>query len=102
MILPSFTSRNLNVPVVFDAADRQLYEIREPLTRRIVAGVVEVTLTGSDTLHTLAFSHYGNAQLWWAIADYNDIFDPVSELRPGLRLLVPPLDLIDAYLSGVR
>jgi hypothetical protein len=56
-------------------------------------------LVAGDTLHSLAYRVYGNAELWRVIAAANDIDDPMR-LRPGDRLLVPALDEIGARSDG--
>ncbi|MEV0679699.1 LysM peptidoglycan-binding domain-containing protein [Actinosynnema sp. NPDC050436] len=48
-------------------------------------------LVAGDTLQSLAYRAYGNAELWREIAEANDIDDPMR-LRPGTRLLVPALE----------
>lgn len=53
----------------------------------------EHLLIAGDTLQSLAYQAYGNAELWRVIADANDIDDPMR-LRPGTRLLVPALEEI--------
>jgi hypothetical protein len=56
-------------------------------------------LVAGDTLHSLAYRVYGNAELWRVIAAANDIDDPMR-LHPGSRLLVPALDEIGARSDG--
>jgi hypothetical protein len=46
-----------------------------------------------DTLPAIAYREYGQAALWRAVADLNRIDDP-TRLRPGHRLLLPPLEEI--------
>lgn len=99
MIPPASTSRLLRVPIVRDHGSRDVYDIRTPLPFRPVAGMREITLRASDTMHTLAFEFYGDAQLWWAIADFNGIFDPTTELAAGRMVVIPPIDYVDAYLT---
>lgn len=50
-------------------------------------------LVAGDTLQSLAYKAYGNAEMWREIAEANDIDDPMR-LRPGTRLLVPALEEI--------
>lgn len=50
-------------------------------------------LVDGDSLHSLAFRAYGNADLWRLIAEANEIDDPMR-LRPGGRVLVPALEEI--------
>jgi nucleoid-associated protein YgaU len=42
-----------------------------------------------DTLQKIAHSQYGDATLWWLVADYNTILDPFEELSPGDVLRLP-------------
>jgi hypothetical protein len=51
----------------------------------------EHVLVAGDTLQSVAFGAYGDAELWRAIAEANGIDDPMR-LRPGSRLLVPALE----------
>jgi nucleoid-associated protein YgaU len=51
-------------------------------------------LVDGDTLASVAYKHYGNAAMWRAIAEANDIDDPMR-LPVGTALLVPAL-------SGIR
>lgn len=47
-------------------------------------------LVDGDTLASVAYRHYGNATMWRAIAEANDIDDPMR-LPVGTALLVPTL-----------
>lgn len=48
-----------------------------------------------DTLPGIAQAEYGKATLWRSVAAFNGIDDP-ARVRPGTRLLLPPLDEIRA------
>lgn len=48
-------------------------------------------VTAGDTLQSLAYRTYGNANLWRVIAEANDITDPMR-IPVGARLLVPAAD----------
>ncbi|MET8637776.1 CIS tube protein [Streptomyces sp. NPDC004096] len=56
--------------------------LRTQRVHRVVAG---------DSLPSLAWREYGNATQWRAIAEANDIDDPMR-LRPGTELLLPLAD----------
>ncbi|HEV2783964.1 MAG TPA: peptidase M23 [Actinophytocola sp.] len=56
-------------------------------------------LVAGDTLQSLAFRAYGNAELWREIAYANEVDDPMR-LRPGDRLLVPALEEIGGRSNG--
>lgn len=45
-------------------------------------------VANGDTLHSIAYSSYGDAACWRGIAAANDIDDPLG-LRPGSELLLP-------------
>jgi hypothetical protein len=47
-------------------------------------------LVDGDTLASVAYQHYGNANMWRAIAEANDLDDPMR-LPVGTALLVPTL-----------
>jgi hypothetical protein len=42
-----------------------------------------------DRLDLLANQFYGNAELWWVIATYNNLTDIDTKLEPGLQLRIP-------------
>ena len=71
---------------------------QNPTSGALAAQDTHVLVTG-DTLHSLAFRAYGNAELWRKIAAANDIDDPMR-LRPGARLLLPARDEIGARSYG--
>lgn len=44
-----------------------------------------------DNLHLIAFRAFGDERLWWVVADFNDILDPMADLVPGTVLRVPSM-----------
>ncbi|MGB0589000.1 MAG: LysM peptidoglycan-binding domain-containing protein [Myxococcota bacterium] len=48
------------------------------------------TVKRGDTLQAIAFAEYDDARQWRRIAETNDLDDPMA-LRPGSKLLVPPI-----------
>ena len=42
-----------------------------------------------DRLDLLAYQFYGDSQLWWVIATYNNLTDIDTNLEPGLQLRIP-------------
>ncbi|QFZ22278.1 CIS tube protein [Saccharothrix syringae] len=63
---------------------------QNPTSGALAARDSHVVVAG-DSLQSLAYRAYGNAELWREIAEANDIDDPMR-LRPGRRLLVPALE----------
>lgn len=43
----------------------------------------------SDTVSTLAYSFYGDAQLWWVILEANPRYSTVFEIKAGDILNIP-------------
>jgi nucleoid-associated protein YgaU len=54
-----------------------------------VSGRRSVVLGAGDTLASVAYREYGDANLWRALAEANGVDDPLR-LPPGLALLIPP------------
>ena len=100
MPAPSLNSRLLNIPLVTDALGNTLYEIRVPMQFRPLAGNRSEVIVAGDTPFHMAAREYGDAQLWWAIADWNSIFDPTTEFTPGRTIQIPPQSVIDEYLQA--
>lgn len=46
------------------------------------------TVRDGDRLDTLAYAYYGDSSLYWAIADANNIVDPLTLVR-GDQLVIP-------------
>ena len=49
---------------------------------------IEHVVSGDEQLDGLAETFYGDQNLWWLIADVNDIHFAL-DLAPGQRLLIP-------------
>jgi nucleoid-associated protein YgaU len=96
---PSLKSRYLNVALERDADGRQLFEIRRPLPRLLVTGTRTVTVQQGDTIFHMAFREYGDPLMYWAIADFNGIFDVTTEFVEGMEIEIPPSQFITEYLS---
>lgn len=50
------------------------------------------TVVQGETLDGIAYSHYGNAQLGWAIMDANPTYQSEIDIVPGVLLAIPSLD----------
>jgi hypothetical protein len=53
------------------------------------SGLRTHVLIEGETLHSIAWTEYGRAANWRAIAAFNNIDDPMR-IAPGTRLLLPP------------
>lgn len=99
MILPFSQSRLIGNRLAVDASGRELYDLRDPLRFDALVDAQPVVIQQGDTLHHIAFEAYGDARLWWAIADFNGIFDPTTELVTGRTIVVPPIDAIESFAT---
>ena len=50
------------------------------------------TVVKGDTLDGIAYRHYGNAQLGWAIMDANPIYQTEMEIKPGDVIAIPSFE----------
>lgn len=50
------------------------------------------TVVQGDTIDGIAYTQYGNAQLWWAIMDANPVYQSEVEVKPGDILVIPSFD----------
>lgn len=62
---------------------------QNPTSGALTAQRVHTAVEG-DSLAGIAYKEYGNAALWRAVAEANDIDDP-TRLLPGTRLMLPAL-----------
>lgn len=61
--------------------------------------VFVVTDAYESNLPGIAFTLYQDPGLWWVLAMYNGIIDPIDEIVTGLKLNVPDLAAINAFLD---
>ena len=55
------------------------------------------TVVARDRVDLLAARYLGQADLWWIVCDYNDIFFPL-ELEVGTVLRIPSVDHVNMHL----
>lgn len=79
----------------FQDPDTEGWDLEVPDALRFTNEVDNVphTVGPSDTLQILAYRHYkgfpNSAQLWRAIAEFNDIIDATLPLKQGRLLIIP-------------
>lgn len=82
-----YTTAVINTAVGPDGETRQEMRVPFPKSRRI--NYTYHRVTAADRVDTLAYDYYGNAQLWWMIADANpEIIDWLG-LEPGEVIRIP-------------
>ena len=57
------------------------------------------TVVAGDRVDSLAARYLGQAELWWVLCDYNDIFFPL-ELELGAVLRIPSTEHVNMRLIG--
>jgi len=62
--------------------------------------VVEVTQATAGKLDLIAFESYGKSELWWVIAELNQIVDPMTEIQVGVELRVPRRERVFNILTA--
>jgi nucleoid-associated protein YgaU len=60
------------------------------------------TVQRGDTLSRIAAREYGDPALWRPIADANPDLPNVRQLKPGARLVIPPLDVFTIPKGSAR
>lgn len=82
-----------------DAAGAQSLGLRERLDAPRRRDDRFHTLVSSDRLDLLANTYLGDPHLWWVIADYNDLLDPL-DLTPGVVLRIPAIEYVYQVVLG--
>lgn len=57
------------------------------------------TVQEGDRIDLIAVHYLGNAELWWIICDYNDIFFPL-QIAAGTVLRIPSVEHVQMRLLG--
>ena len=55
------------------------------------------TVVAGDRVDLLAARYFGQAELWWVLCDYNDIFFPL-EIELGTVLRIPSVERVQMRL----
>lgn len=56
-----------------------------------------VKLNEVGRLDIISHTYYKNALYWWVIAQANDIYDPISNMYPGMILRIPAIETLYGY-----
>lgn len=60
-------------------------------------------LKEGETLTMIANRYYGDSQLWYLIADANEIFNPFDDvLQVGITLRVPGPGIVDRFRNQLK
>ena len=52
-------------------------------------------LKPDETLHSLAYEIYGDSGKWYILAEANNIGNPFTELKEGMKIRIPAYGIIE-------
>ena len=85
----NYTSRYTNVPFYYDNDnDKYIYGLGNKTDRNISYSTHQITQ--KDTLDNLSLVYYGRPDLYWKIAQFNNITDPYINLFEHYSYLLIP------------
>lgn len=90
----SYTSRYTAFPYYYNTLDNKyIYGLTSRLNQNIT--YVAHAVHDYDTLDSLSYTYYGRPDLYWVIADFNNIQDPYIKLKDKFETIkVPTLTAI--------
>jgi hypothetical protein len=63
------------------------------------SGDTNYTVKLNDKIEQLAYTFYGNVELWWVLAGANDIVLPDGDMYEGLVLRIPAPSVVNQVLG---
>ena len=91
-------SRYANTKIIRDAQGRTYVPPIERPARLDYPDNVQVAAEPGDTWSGLAYTYLGDPELWWAIAIFNNVFNPFEDPRPGAVLTIPSVRTVHEVL----
>ena len=85
-------------------AGQQFIILREPLNLEPDSGDIYVTINQELLQRPDLIAHraYKNKDLWWVIYEFNNISDPLFELKLGQTIRIPSLARVQTALATIR
>lgn len=75
---------------VIDLGDGDVQLERVPARPSILGTFKAIhTVVDGETIQNIAFKYYGDSGYWMNICDVNSIYNPFTELVPGMELYIP-------------
>lgn len=86
-------TRYTNGLVDTNRSEEKFLVLRQPLSLEQSSDDIFVNLTQDDARRPDIISQkaYNTTDLWWVIAEYNNISDPLFQLTAGLTIRIPQL-----------
>lgn len=86
----NYTCRYTPIPYYFHKVDNKyVYGTSSQLIKNNT--FVYHTINQNDTLDSLSLVYYNSPLYFWVIADFNDIQDPLADLKIGEKIKIPTL-----------
>lgn len=80
-------SRYSNTPM-YNRDEATIFERRE-LYNFNLENSIKHTVMQKDNLSSLAYQHYGDAQLWWVILEANPSYSSIFDINVGDIIIIP-------------
>ena len=88
--------RQVRYTVEVDGQRKTAISWREPQLNSFQTRLPDLkAIPGADTYDEIAIREYGDANLYWAVADASDALFPL-DLRSGDSVKIPPSGIVDA------
>jgi hypothetical protein len=97
-------NRYTNGTVTFSRDNTKFLVLRKSLDLQFAVDDVFVTLT-QDLIKRpdiVSFKAYGTPDLWWVIAEYNNISDPFFDFKINQIIRIPNIDRVTAAIKGMN
>lgn len=83
-------SRYIHTPIYARKGQEFIFDIRNKYKFNLDSADYYTVVQG-DTIDGIADKYYGNASLYWAILDSNNLMSEL-DLEPGMTLVIPPYE----------
>lgn len=85
----SYLSRYSAFPYYYNTYDKKyIYGVTKQMSHN--ASYSDYTVAKTDTLEKIALKFYGSPELYWILADFNDINDPFEKLYNKYKVIKIP------------
>lgn len=91
-------SRYAKAKIIRDAQGRAYVPPVERPAKLDYPDNIRVPAEPGDTWSSLAYAYLGDPELWWAIAIFNNVFNPLEDPKPGTVLTIPSIRTVHEVL----
>jgi hypothetical protein len=90
------------MPVTEDGLDLNFHDSKFKNARFSMDATRVITVDASTeaNLPGIAHTYLGDQSLWWLILEFNGLLDPLQDIAPGTRLLLPERRSVIAFLEA--